>query len=380
MSNEDQVYRDLQQYMSAAIGSFESEEVLKLLLTPEEAGIATLVPAVRAEPAKTIHKRLEKIGMSMSLKELEQKLDHMAYKGALIVKREGLKERHYRIPGPGGGGVLWEFQVNRISKELLELQDKHRQERMSKVFADRPKVAGLRTIPVDKSVPLPEKYMIGKYDDIRSLIENSPGPFSVANCICRQGKDLRGQPCKHSDFRETCLQIGPDHAMNYIEMGIGRAINREEVYQLLDKCEEAGFILMPENSQKPENICICCGDCCAPLSAAKKTPRPADRYMTNFYAEVDPALCTGCGICVERCQLEARVLIEDKAFVIRDRCIGCGNCVTRCSENATRLRKKEDELVPPKDREATVVEMLTARLSRWNSFKLRLKMLLGQSV
>ena len=39
------------------------------------------------------------------------------------------------------------------------------------------------------------------------------------------------------------------------------------------------------------------------LQSVKKFPRPADFYATNYYAEADPELCTGCEGCVERCQL-----------------------------------------------------------------------------
>ena len=92
----------------------------------------------------------------------------------------------------------------------------------------------------------------------------------MTNCLCRQMKDLRGQPCKHSDIRETCLQIGPDHARQYVEMGISRFITRDEVFGVLDRAMEAGFILQPENSQHPENICCCCGDCCGPLEQRRE--------------------------------------------------------------------------------------------------------------
>jgi hypothetical protein len=42
--------------------------------------------------------------------------------------------------------------------------------------------------------------VISNYDDVRNLVEKSPGPFSVANCVCRQMKDMRGQHCKYSDI------------------------------------------------------------------------------------------------------------------------------------------------------------------------------------
>jgi len=193
-------------------------------------------------------------------------------------------------------------------------------------------------------------------------------------------KDLRGQPCKYSDIRETCLQIGPDHARQYIEMGTGRSITKEEAFEILDRAQEAGFILQPENSLKPENICCCCGDCCGPLSAAKNTPRPADLYASNYYVKVDSELCTGCEVCIGRCQMEARVMVDGIATVSLDRCIGCGNCVVTCESGASQLIQKEEQLVPFKDKDATFMKIMSQKLNTWDMLKMRMKMLLGLKV
>ena len=63
-----------------------------------------------------------------------------------------------------------------------------------------------------------------------------------------------------------------------------------------------------------------------------------------------------------------------------DRCIGCGNCVVTCEAHATRLVKKDLTPIPPKDKDATNLIMLAARLDKWEMFKLRLKMMLGMDV
>jgi ferredoxin len=181
-------------------------------------------------------------------------------------------------------------------------------------------------------------------------------------------------------MRETCLQIGPEHARRYVDMGIGRYISRDEVFGILDKAREAGFILQPENSQRPENICCCCGDCCGPLQAAIKAPRPADFYASNYYVEVDAGLCSACGACVARCQLGARVLVDGRSTVNLDRCIGCGNCVVTCKTAATQLRRKGTTLVPPRDKNATMMKIMSAKTGKSDMLKLRLKMKLGLKV
>jgi len=43
-------------------------------------------------------------------------------------------------------------------------------------------------------------------------------------------------------------------------------------------------------------------------------------------------------------------------------------------------RKKKKELVPPKDKDATIMKMMTGKLGRWNTLKLQLRMLPGLRV
>jgi Fe-S-cluster-containing hydrogenase component 2 len=386
MVNETQVYRALQQHLDKSPVGFPPTPsgiditLLKKLFTSPEARVATYLSNIKLEPAKIIRRRVNDSGCEITLDELKQALDAMARKGIILVYSAGLKERHYKNAGVTAGGII-DFQVNRITKELADIFHRYHTE----VFA-RAEMTGsrsipqLRTVPVEKSIPVPEKHSVATYDDVRRLLEDSPGTFSVANCICRQTKDIQGEPCKHSDIREVCLQIGTDHARHYVEMGIARYVSKEEAFEILDKASAAGFILQPENSLNPENICCCCGDCCGLLSAIKKAPNPAAMYATNYHVVVDPALCKACGACVKRCQMEARDIVNNVSTVNLARCIGCGNCVVTCESGATRLVKKENALVPPKDKDAAFMKIMSAKVGRWNMLKLRLKMSLGMRV
>jgi electron transport complex protein RnfB len=389
MPTETEIYRALQQHLDkgpyglAAAPSGADIALLKLLFTPEEARIATHLSLIKLEPAAKIHRRLQKAGIKLTLDGLKQTLDRMVFRGTALLYSQGLKENHYKNAEVGAGGII-DFQVDRLTPELIEAHERYRKEVMSR--PSRPHATGrrsilpLRTVPVEKSIPLPEKFQVAIYDDIRHILNDSPGPFAIANCFCRQLKDMQGSPCKYSDLRETCLQIGTDHARQYVEMGIARYITKEEAFEMLEKFQQAGFILQPENSLNPETICCCCGDCCLPLSSIARSPRPAALYASNYFVEVDPALCTGCGVCVKRCQLGARDIIDNIATVNLDRCIGCGNCVVTCESHATRLVKKDLTPIPLRDKDATNLKMLTARFGRWKTIKLRIKMLLGIDV
>ena len=73
----------------------------------------------------------------------------------------------------------------------------------------------------------------------------------------------------------------------------------------------------------------------------------------NCTAAVDAEACSGCELCLERCQVDALSMDEDLGVSVVDlhRCIGCGNCVTTCPEEAIRLVKKEREVKPPENLE-----------------------------
>lgn len=374
MESIDQVYRKLQEHLDQtpegfpAVPSGVEIKLLKQLFTPQEARIGAHLPVLEPEPLDVIHKRLRESGLEISPEELQQALSRMIFKGIALAYHEGYTETHYLATGPGAGGFI-DLQVTRLSKELMWDFEQYQTE--SRSLPRRPgarTMLPLRTIPVEKSVPAPLKHLTSTYEDARALVENAGGPIAVATCICRHIKDLQGDKCRHTDLRETCIQIGTDHARQYVEMGIARFVSREEALEILDKAQRDGLVIQPENSQKPEAICCCCGDCCALLSVVKNAPRPVAMYDSNFYVEVNPALCNGCRACVTTCYLEARVMIDNVATVDLDRCIGCGNCVTVCPTAATHLMVREPKAIPPADKLSMNREMLARRKGKESQF------------
>ena len=53
--------------------------------------------------------------------------------------------------------------------------------------------------------------------------------------------------------------------------------------------------------------------------------------------KVDAQTCTGCGICIDVCPLEAISLNDDKAVIDEDECTECGLCVDECPNDAISL-------------------------------------------
>ncbi len=346
MVNETQVYEDLQTHLDKLPIGFPSTKsgveirILKHLFTPEEAKLACQLSMI-PEPLDQIYDRLDK--SKIALDELERTLDRMVEKGSIDGREKANRKLYSLIPFMAG---MYELQVDRLTKDLA---------RDARLYLDgeygvemyRTKIPQLRTIPVRQSIATPDKFSVSSYDDIRSIIENVDGQIAVVNCICRQASNAIGASCTKTDLLETCITFRW-YADRFLRWGMGRSITKDEALAILDKAQEVGLVLQPLNSQRPLAVCCCCGDCCGILRTVKRFPRPAELYATNYYAEIDPELCTGCEICVPRCQLDAITMVNGAAVVDLDRCIGCGNCVASCDSDAAQLRKKETELVPPK--------------------------------
>ena len=95
------------------------------------------------------------------------------------------------------------------------------------------------------------------------------------------------------------------------------------------------------------NICTCCGCCCGVLRTIKRQPKPAEMLASPFVAVLEADRCQGCGLCLERCQMEAIRLDGGRAVLDLDRCIGCGLCVTTCPAGALSLARKPETDRPP---------------------------------
>ena len=252
---------------------------------------------------------------------------------------------------------MFELQAEKLTKEFAKDFDDYVKEGFYRTIHSK-KTSQMRTIPVNTNIN--KGTYISTYDNAKEIIKNSTGNIVVLHCVCRESKDLLGEPCKSSDIRETCL-IFEESASMLLDMGRGRLISNEEALEKLQQAEKAGFILQPSNSRKPQFICCCCGCCCEALRSLKMFPKPAEYFHSNYYSKVDANFCVGCGECVDSCSMEALSLVNEIAIVDYDRCIGCGVCVSRCPSSAIVLEKKQEEYVPPKNHEKNVSKNLDGK-------------------
>ena len=375
----EDVYRQLQKYLDEAPVGYPATEsgvelrVLKHLFTEVEAGIAlnlSLVP----ESVEKIYKRFRKDEITPA--ELETHLDKMAEKGTILASRKGKKNAikvYNRIPLVLG---MFEFQVDRITKDLAKDFFEYEDEAFAMELMSA-ETKQMRTIPVN--VKIDPEFHVGTYDMIREIVKESPGPFAVMNCICRQAKDAVDEPCKQTDIRETCLML-ESAAKHMMRRGVARELSREEMLKLLTRAKKEGMVLQPENTQKPSFVCCCCGCCCGVLQAAKKFDKPAEFMHTNFYAAIDAEQCDACEECRDICQMEALDRVNGVVVVNLDRCIGCGLCIPVCPNHASRLVKKDREFVPPRDSNDMYKKIAYGKFGLLGTLKFAGKVAMGQKV
>jgi Pyruvate/2-oxoacid:ferredoxin oxidoreductase delta subunit len=377
MTDEGDVYRRLQKHLDTLPVPFPATpsgvelRILRHLFTEEEAEVALGLSAV-PEPVEKIRRRVR----GRTDAELEPILDRMVDKGAIFGGRllaRGGKKRYSRAPLAIG---MYEAQVDRLTAELQRDFEQYTRERFGAALL-AVKTTQMRTIPVNARF-VPDR-LVGRYDDARLLIEEGTGPWAARNCVCRQGKDALGEPCRQTAARRVCLMIG-DIARSSVASGDGHALTREQTLALLDQAERDGMVLQPSNSRDPTFICFCCGCCCGMLQAARQFPRPAEYLRSNYQAVVDRDLCTECETCHSRCPMEALRSADGATAVDLDRCIGCGACVGTCPSGAVRLQAKAQLTVPPRDLQTLYGKIMTERFGVLGTARRIGKALLGRQV
>jgi len=315
--------------------------LLKELFTPAQANLA-LHLSFEPRNAADIQKRTG--SSDMSVEEVKSLLDDMVDNGSIgIMEREGVAYYHFM---PLLIGIV-EWHGSKSTPRFWADFSEYLSQGYGQAYATT-KISQMRTIPVQQSINV--EHQVTTYDHVREIINNTEGRIAIAPCMCREGAKGRGEPCKVTSRTETCMSFG-DWADHFIKLG-SREISREEALDIIWQNEEDGLVLQPTNYQKLDFICSCCGCCCGVLKIQKGLPNPAANWAHNFYSEVDTEVCTACGICAEKCQVNAATIDEESGYatINLDRCIGCGNCVANCPSDAMQLVKVEMETIPPVER------------------------------
>ena len=333
----DDVYFKLREFLDNLPGGYPATDtgveirILKKLFTPEQAHIAIHLKP-HPEPSFLIARRLK-----MKRNEAAEKLEEMAKEGLIYRVRLAGKPLYMALQFLVG---IFEFHLNSLDRELAELMEEYFPY-ISKAWQGV-KTTQLRVVPVGSSISTTPK--VSTYNDIRALLKKKK-LLAVAPCICRKETSLMGKECNRP--LERCLMFD-QAAQYYIENNMAREITRRELDDFLTRGEEEALVLSPTNAKDILNICMCCGCCCGILRLYKSFPKPAEYVQSSYQARIDSELCTSCGTCLERCQMDA-IDENDETFSVNlDRCIGCGLCVSTCPAEAVSMIEKPETVPIPK--------------------------------
>ncbi len=340
MDQYEELRKLLNKHISGAPPSRNFDEILRILFTPEEVKVALgmiFTPRSAREIAKAA---------GVSEQEVSERCESMAKKG-IVYSREKDGVMGYSllptIPGvfefpfmKGGGTPMHE--------KLGKLWEAYHHESLGNEFAGS-ETPLTRVIPIEKTIDA--KTEVLPFDIISKMLEKNE-TFALAHCACRVSVGKCDKP------REVCL-IFDKTGRFLIERGHAREVTKEQALEAVRLAEEAGLVHMTNNAQdRLVLICNCCPYCCTILRGLTQLDNPNAFAMSRWRANVDPELCSACGVCEdERCPVEAIAVGDEVAEVDPAKCIGCGLCVSTCDSEAISMISRERTLETPQ----TAVEM-----------------------
>jgi len=364
--NVREIYRKLFKHLNQGWYTVpETEDMLKLVMyrfEPEEAEYLVDFPLMpRSLDDIAAIKGIEK-------DELAKKLDGLARKGLLYRYTRG-EQVYYRMqdlfnvwrtytwPGPKAD--------NRV--EIANFMDNNRPEYISPFKNVTEK--SLRVLPLEHTVEDPKTIL--PYEEIGKVLD-SYTYFCVTHCPCREWTKFAEHRADCKFPSEVCLHF--DKLAHYIvENGQGREITRQEAEDILRQCAELGLVHSISNQQKgTDSICNCCKCCCTWFETVYRCGHLRALMPSNYRIHVNESTCTGCGLCVKRCPMEALSLKPEPAAKVRktivseagtekqlinktgkvshvkpDLCIGCGVCAYKCPSKSLILKRNEMAHHPP---------------------------------
>ncbi len=308
-------------------------KILQKIFEPEEAEIALKLRPI-PEAAEVISERF-----GQPLEDVQSMLDNMVQKGQIASAKMYGIQVYILMPFVVG---IYEFQLERMDKELADLIEEYAPPLLQKVGGYAP--ALMRVVPINAKVDA--KHEVLSYENLRNMLAKAKS-FQVMDCICRKERSFQGHTCKHS--LEVCLGFSKSERA-FDKYARGRVISREEALEIVELSEREGLVHSTYNVQSDQMfVCNCCSCCCGLLRGMKHFNAPHLIAGSNFVAAINDQTCAQCGVCAdERCPVQAITDVNGSYSVQPERCIGCGVCTTTCpTESITLVRKPEEKQDQP---------------------------------
>jgi ferredoxin len=345
---KNSVYDDLYNKLSVTPTGVPNRErlleILKVLFTPEEAGLALILPFMPT-PLSDIADAVD-----MDSEDTKQTLLHMADKGLVYATEEN------GIPLFMLFGVSWTlFKYPVVSK--VPGVDHQRLELLCREFLAEDTLIGDGTlntegrhVPIGRILPIQENLSseteVLPQDLVYQYIDRAES-ISVSECACRKIVGACDSP------REVCIAFG--YQAKYLaERNMARFIDKHEAKTIHKMASDAGLVSVTSNTKDAIGIiCHCCSCCCAQLGAATRHGRYDLVPKGAYVASIDEDDCNGCGSCLGECPMKAIISGDaggdERARIELEKCIGCGLCVSSCPDDAISLVQRSPLPDVPKD-------------------------------
>lgn len=337
-------YRSLQKRMDRSIpGIFDSTtlyELLKILFTDEEARLCSVMPL-------TYFSLNDIAGIwGKTEEEAEGILMTLAGKGLVYFDEDHGKKTFILSPPVLG---FFEFSLMRTDgkfdrKRLSELYYKYLdvEEGFLRQFAHiNPPMARMF---VQEDAIRDIKSEVLSYEKASEGIDQATC-ITVGTCFCRHKMEHMGMACDNP--QDVCLTFN-DVAKDLASQGIAREISKSEAHEVLNLCIEKGLVQIGDNKRDElVIICNCCKCCCDILLAYKRFGSTSLINPTNYIAYIDKDACSGCGICAERCPVDAISVTDGRAVIHKKVCLGCGVCKRFCPRKACKMEVRPERVFVP---------------------------------
>jgi len=156
----------------------------------------------------------------------------------------------------------------------------------------------MRVIPVESAIPA-EAQQIDN-EKVSMYIEKNEGHLCALPCQCRRVRKLMNEGAGDLD-EGFCLFMGHPADM-FIRLGRGKALTKQEAYELIKHVEDIGCIHQITTLENGQTfaICNCQPESCLALGVTQyfNTPKTA---QSNYVAEIDKEKCVACGQCTPTC-------------------------------------------------------------------------------
>ncbi len=326
--------------------------ILQLLFSEVEAALVARLPIkpFTAKKAAGIWKKTEA--------EARKTLDSLAGRGILVDSQRQEGTMIYFLPPPMAG--FFEFSLMRLrndidQKLLSELFHQYlnvEEEFIKQLFCGGETQPG-RVFVNETELSAENSLHVLDYERASEIIRTARH-ISVGICYCRHKMEHLGRACAAA--QEICLTFNST-ADSLARHGIARRIDATEGLDLLQQARGQSLVQFGENVRESVSfICNCCGCCCEAMIAARRFGFLHPVHTSNFIPEIDESACTGCGLCVEACPVQALALVTASdpkrrkrkiARLDRELCLGCAVCASACPRHCIALASRPQRVITP---------------------------------